>query len=85
MVEDEAGDANGLLHIKGLRSNQILGFNSCLLVICIQGEWMKQDVPVRKGMNAMNEVPIKYSKFLRRENVTPEFDWLNGLSVEVSE
>lgn len=46
---------------------------------------MKQDVPVRKGMNAMSEVPIKYSKFLRRENMTPEFDWLNGLSVEVSE
>lgn len=50
MVEDKAGDVNRACDIKGLRANQILGLTACLLGICIQGEWMKQTLPIRKGM-----------------------------------
>lgn len=49
VVEGKAGDGNGAFALRDFPSTQSVGCSSCILGICIRGEWMKESTPVRKG------------------------------------
>lgn len=56
-----AGGVNGAVGVRGLRYNHILEFNCHLLGICIL-DWMKQGVPIRKGMKCCEQSSLKQPK-----------------------
>lgn len=67
MVEGKAEGVHRACDSKGLRANQIFGLPACRLGICIQGEWVKQALPIRKVGNAVSEVHIKYPEISQKE------------------
>ena len=67
MVEDKSGGVHKACDSKGLRANQIFGLTTCCLGICIQGEWTKPTLPIRKVGNAVSEVRIKYPEISQKD------------------
>lgn len=61
MAGDKPGGVNRAVGIRGLRYNHILKFSGHLLGIYILG-WMKQGVPVKKGMKFCEQSSLKQPK-----------------------